>query len=126
MAFIGEFLILLGAWKADPILTAVAATGVIFGAVYMLWMVPKSHARAYSASVENEKLSDLSLREREFYIGAAYFLPSFFMGLYPTFFFEKMEPSIKKFIQQSSSGFVSSNEKPASMFAKLIPSEIRN
>jgi len=36
--FVGEFLILLGAWQAQPVLAAIGALGVIFGAVYMLWM----------------------------------------------------------------------------------------
>ena len=36
--FVGEFLILLGAFRWNPKLAAVAATGVILSAVYMLWM----------------------------------------------------------------------------------------
>jgi NADH-quinone oxidoreductase subunit M len=36
--FIGEFLILLGAYKVSPILAAIAVTGVIWGAAYMLWL----------------------------------------------------------------------------------------
>ena len=57
--FIGEFLILLGAFRWHPRLTAVAATGVILSAVYMLWMFQ----RVNYGEVTNEKnrhLPDLS------------------------------------------------------------------
>jgi NADH-quinone oxidoreductase subunit M len=60
--FIGEFLVLLGAFRASPWIAAVAATGVIFGAVYMLWM----YRRVFFGpllSDKNRKLADLSLRE---------------------------------------------------------------
>src|SRR5439155_665992 len=61
--FIGEFLVLLGAYRAHPVWAVIAASGVILSAVYMLWMFqrvmfgPVTHP-------ENEKLLDLSLRER--------------------------------------------------------------
>jgi NADH-quinone oxidoreductase subunit M len=60
--FIGEFLILLGAFRWWPQITAVAATGVILSAVYMLWMFQ----RVNFGDVTNEKnrrLPDLSGRE---------------------------------------------------------------
>ena len=49
--FIGEFLVLLGAFRWDPRFAVVAATGVILSAVYMLWMVQ----RVYYGEVTNEK-----------------------------------------------------------------------
>ena len=60
--FVGEYLILLGAWQANPLWAVVGVSGVIFGAVYLLMATrrvlwgPVTHA-------ENAKLSDLSLRE---------------------------------------------------------------
>ncbi len=60
--FVGEFLIFVGAFKAWPVLGAIATAGVIFGAVYMLSMVrrvlfgPIRHE-------ENKHLKDLNLRE---------------------------------------------------------------
>src|SRR4029078_8598800 len=59
--FVGEFLILLGAFSWDPRLTAIAATGVILSATYMLWMFQ----RVNYGSVTNEKnasLPDLKTR----------------------------------------------------------------
>ena len=61
--FVGEFLVLLGAFKHSVWWAVFAATGVILSACYMLWMFqrvvfgPVTHE-------ENRKLTDLSLRER--------------------------------------------------------------
>ena len=101
--FIGEFLILLGAWKVSPILTAVSTLGVIFGAVYMLWMFqrvmfgPMKHK-------ENEELKDLTFRE--FAVLTPLIIAIFVMGICPNFFLEKMEPSIQRFIAMSTAGLV--------------------
>jgi NADH-quinone oxidoreductase subunit M len=89
--FIGEFLILLGAFHATPVWTAAAATGVILGAIYMLWMYrrvifgPLTHP-------ENEKLKDLN--GREILILAPILALIVIMGLYPQPFLNKMKPSV--------------------------------
>jgi NADH-quinone oxidoreductase subunit M len=102
--FIGEFLILLGAWKTHPLLTAIASLGVIFGAVYMLWLFQ----RVMFGSVkhpENENLPDLSVREGVVLLPLL--IAIFAMGIFPHFIFEKMEPSIEKFLARSGSSKVS-------------------
>ena len=53
--FVGEFLILLGAFRVDPRLAAIAATGVILSATYMLWMFQ----RVNYGPVTNEKNAEL-------------------------------------------------------------------
>ncbi len=95
--FIGEFLILLGAFKANKAAAVLAATGVVLGAVYMLWMVQ----RVFYGEIKNPKnlaLKDLNLRE------FAYLAPLvvliFWIGLYPNFFLDKMHVSVNKFIRQ--------------------------
>ncbi len=97
--FIGEFLILLGAFKANKLAAVLAASGVILGAIYMLWMVQ----RVFYGEVTNPKnlnLKDVSCRE------VVYMLPLvvciFWMGLFPNFFMEKMHVSVDKFISQVS------------------------
>jgi NADH-quinone oxidoreductase subunit M len=89
--FVGEFLILLGAFKATKVLTVFAATGVILAAVYMLWMFQ----RVMFGKVTNEKnlrLRDLNGRE------VAYLLPLlvmvFWIGVYPQTFLRKMDASV--------------------------------
>jgi NADH-quinone oxidoreductase subunit M len=89
--FVGEFLVLLGAFRANPWWAAIAAVGVILSAVYMLWMFqrvmfgPVTHA-------ENENLPDLSLRER--LVFAPLLILIFWMGVAPQPFIDRVEPAL--------------------------------
>jgi NADH-quinone oxidoreductase subunit M len=101
--FVGEFLIMLGMWKSDAltvtattnwnyIATMLAGTGVIFAAVYLLWMIQ----RVFFGKITNEKnrkLTDLSWRE----IGlmAPLLALMVYMGVYPRPFLETSEASVK-------------------------------
>jgi NADH-quinone oxidoreductase subunit M len=102
--FVGEFLILLGAWSTNRVLAAVAASGVILGAVYMLWMFQRVMFGPIQ-NPENEKLKDLSFREM--CVLAPLLLAIFVMGIFPNFFLEKMEPAVQKFLNRSSVGLAS-------------------
>jgi NADH-quinone oxidoreductase subunit M len=97
--FVGEFLILAGAFKSNPITSTLAATGVILGAVAMLWMVKKVFFGPVTAE-ENKQLSDLSFRE------VALMLPLialiFWIGIGPGFLTRKMEKSVTKFIERTT------------------------
>jgi NADH-quinone oxidoreductase subunit M len=90
--FVGEFLILLGAFKANTWAGVLAVSGVVLGAVYMLWM----YQRVIFGPIKNEenkKLIDLSRRE------VAVFAPllalMLVMGLYPRPFLSRMEKSVE-------------------------------
>ncbi len=97
--FVGEFLILLGSWKTDPVMTIFAATGVIFGAVYMLWMFQRVMFGPIKKS-ENEKLTDLTFREA--LVLAPLMIAIFGMGVLPNIFLTKMQPSVAKFLERST------------------------
>jgi NADH-quinone oxidoreductase subunit M len=78
--FVGEFLILLGVFKANSVYGIVAASGVILSACYMLWM----YQRVIFGKVtkpENEKLNDLSWREKLIMVPLV--LLVFGIGIYP-------------------------------------------
>ncbi|HMK37675.1 MAG TPA: NADH-quinone oxidoreductase subunit M [Desulfomonilaceae bacterium] len=95
--FIGEFLILLGTFRVFPWYAILAASGVIFAAVYMLWMFQ----RVMFGEVTNPKnlgLSDLSPREVVVLLPILIFVV--WIGVYPNTFLRPMEPSVKNFIQQ--------------------------
>lgn len=97
--FIGEFLILLGAWKSNPGLAILATTGVIFGAVYMLWMFQRVMFGPLTND-SNKALKDLSMRE--VIVLAPLTIAIFWMGLMPNFFFEKMETSVTRLVQRTA------------------------
>ncbi|NOT34737.1 MAG: NADH-quinone oxidoreductase subunit M [Candidatus Eisenbacteria bacterium] len=94
--FIGEFLVLLGAFRVNPWWAAAAAVGVILSACYMLWMFqrvvfgPVTHP-------ENEKLTDLSMRER--LVFAPLLVLIFWMGVAPQPFIDRMQASIGRTLQ---------------------------
>ncbi len=98
--FIGEFLILMGTFKsAYPYAfwyAALAAIGVILGAVYMLWMYQRVFFNV-EPSENNMKLKDVNLRER------IYLLPLlimvFWIGLFPGFFLHKMDKSVEHYMK---------------------------
>ena len=99
--FVGEFLILLGAFTWDPRFAAFAATGMILSAVYMLWMFQ----RVNYGPVTNEKnstLKDLSPREW------AAILPivalALLMGILPNLFLRPMGPSVERLLNQVRQG----------------------
>jgi NADH-quinone oxidoreductase subunit M len=95
--FIGEFLILIGAWKWSTTLAAFAAIGVILSAVYMLWMFQ----RVNYGDVTNEKNRTLpDLTPREWALMVPTIALCVFMGVYPKAFTDPMERSINKVIDR--------------------------
>ena len=93
--FVGEFLILLGAFQANPVYGILGATGVILAAAYMLWMFQRVMFGAVTHE-ENRGLKDLNLRE--IVILAPIIIMIVWMGVLPTFFFKKMDLSVQRFI----------------------------
>ena len=94
--FVGEFLILLGAFRSNVIYGVVAATGVVLGAAYMLWMFQRVMFGKITKP-ENEKLKDLNAREITILVPMVIMI--FLMGIYPKLFFSKMDASVEKFIK---------------------------
>jgi NADH-quinone oxidoreductase subunit M len=99
--FVGEFLILLGAFESNLRWFAVfGTTGVILAAVYMLWMFQRVMVGELK-NPANEKLKDLSAREVVVMLPLLLFV--FWIGIYPNTFFEKMNPSLENLIDQVKS-----------------------
>jgi NADH-quinone oxidoreductase subunit M len=95
--FVGEFLILLGAFKVNKLYAAIAATGVIFAACYMLWMFQ----RVMFGQVTNEKnkdLKDLSWREIAYFAPLLLFIV--WIGVYPNTFLNKTKATTAQFVAQ--------------------------
>ena len=95
--FIGEFLILVGAFGVTPGWTAAAATGVILGAVYMLWMYRRFIFGPVKNSA-NEALADLN--GREVLLLAPIVLLIVVMGIYPQPLLRRMEPAVLLSLQK--------------------------
>jgi NADH-quinone oxidoreductase subunit M len=98
--FVGEFLILVGAFQVSPTLAALATTGIIFAAVYLLRM----YQRVIFGEVtheENRALTDLT--PREWALLAPVILLIVWIGVYPSPFTAPMEATVDALIAQVQS-----------------------
>jgi NADH-quinone oxidoreductase subunit M len=94
--FIGEFTILIGAFNRSTTWAVIAATGIVLGAAYMLWLYQQVFFGEITVE-ENKKLKDVNLREQWTLIPLI--VMCFWIGLYPKPFFRIMEPSIQRIVR---------------------------
>ena len=95
--FVGEFLILIGTWTSTAVshpfvVTMLAGTGVIWAAVYMLWMLQRVVFGKVTNS-ENAKLKDLNAREVGLLVPLLVLM--IFMGVYPRVFLDRSKASVE-------------------------------
>jgi NADH-quinone oxidoreductase subunit M len=89
--FVGEFMVILGAVKFNFWIGLLAATALIFGAAYSLWMVK----RVIFGDIANEEVKKLQdLNKREFFILGVLAIAVIAMGLYPAPFTDAMQTSV--------------------------------
>lgn len=95
--FIGEFTILLGTWQVNKLWAAWAVLGIVLAAAYLLWLYqrvmfgPVTHP-------QNEKLSDVNLREMVTLVPLV--LWCFWIGVYPKPYFEVLEKPVAQLVQR--------------------------
>ncbi|MBI2827784.1 MAG: NADH-quinone oxidoreductase subunit M [Acidobacteria bacterium] len=95
--FVGEFLIMLGAFRWDPRFASAAGLGVILSAVYMLWMFQ----RVFYGPVTHEENATLpDLRPREWAGVLPLCAMALVMGIFPTLFLKPMEASVDALVQR--------------------------
>ncbi|WP_193180379.1 NADH-quinone oxidoreductase subunit M [Nisaea sediminum] len=93
--FVGEFLILMGAFEKSTWLAALAATGLILGAAYMLYL----YRRIIFGTLDKEALKKmLDLSPREIAVFAPLIILVFWMGIYPSTFLDMMSVSVDHLI----------------------------
>jgi NADH-quinone oxidoreductase subunit M len=95
--FVGEYLILLGTFKASPLWACVGVTGVIFGAVYLLMATRKLLFGPITVAA-NRKLQDLNGREVGLMIPLV--LLCLWIGVRPNYFMDKTGASIDQIVER--------------------------
>ena len=98
--FVGEFLVLVGAFQVNRWVTALATTGIVFAAVYLLWM----YQRVVFGEVTHEanrRLRDLTPREWALLVPVLVFIV--WIGVYPAAFTGKTEATIAALLAQVES-----------------------
>jgi len=99
--FVGEFLILSGAFQARQIYGILAATGVIWSACYLLWM----YQRVFYGNIThpvNKSLQDMDARERVAMWPLA--IAALVMGVAPNLWLHSIDPSVSFALRQFTSG----------------------
>ena len=97
--FVGEWMVILAAVKANFWIGAAAATALIFGAAYTLWMFK----RVYLGPVANDHVRELSdINAREFMMLALLAVAVLYMGLFPKPFTDVMDASVAQLLQHVS------------------------
>jgi NADH-quinone oxidoreductase subunit M len=94
--FVGEWMVILGAVKANFWLGVAAATALIWGAAYTLWMMK----RVYLGPVANDNVRKLTdINAREFLMLALLAIAVLYMGLYPKPFTDVMNVTVADFLK---------------------------
>lgn len=88
--FVGEFLVLLGAYRTNVAVAAVAATGIIAATIYSLWIVQRAF---HGPNVQNWRIPDLSFRETV--VLAAMIVSLVWLGLFPQPVFDTSSQALK-------------------------------
>ncbi len=102
--FIGEFLILMGAFKDNFLVAVIASFGVILGAAYMLWL----YKRVVFGKLVNEDLKQMvDLNRSEYLILTCLAVPTLFFGFYPEPLFNTIEVSVSDLINMHNLNIVS-------------------
>jgi NADH-quinone oxidoreductase subunit M len=108
--FAAEFLVLIGTFRSHPWIAAIASTGVIFAAFYMLPMVQKILFNALSKPA-NRRARDLNWREIAILTPLALLIV--WIGVYPKPILERMEPSVERLIERVAAPASMADAQPA-------------
>lgn len=115
--FVGEIMILIGAFRSFPVFAVIAASGAILGALYMLWMYQRVMFCPLDKS-ENQELKDLNVREIVTLLPLAVLV--FVMGFFPGLFLRKMDATVSHFIKDYHTRYeVSARQQPQSLGDKI-------
>ena len=94
--FVGELLVLVGAFQDNTYVAALAATGVVLGAVYMLYL----YRRVIFGRLTKDSLMAIAdLKPREIVVFAPLIALVFWMGIYPASFLDAMDASVSNLLR---------------------------
>ena len=121
--FIGEILILQGIFVVNKIWAAFAATGIVLGAAYMLWLYQRTMFGTVD-NPKNENLPDLNLREWATFIPLL--ILAVWIGLYPKPFIDRLDSSVVRVMLRVNSADVPLNAGAAGEGAQspVVSSEL--
>jgi NADH-quinone oxidoreductase subunit M len=116
--FVGEFLALVGAYQANSWVAAVATSGIILGAAYMLYLYWRM---AYGAARTEEAATLPDLDKREFLILAPIAAAVLWMGIYPESFMAPMRGDVEILLERINRARPESDAQPTPGHAAPAP-----
>ncbi|MBU8870096.1 MAG: NADH-quinone oxidoreductase subunit M [Gemmatimonadales bacterium] len=121
--FIGEFMILFGTFNSETLehgrlFAILAATGVVLGAIYMLWMYQRVFLGKLS-NAKNEGLTDLSLREVVVLLPIVVFI--FWLGVQPSLILNRVEASVERVLAPLTAAVAEAQGTAPSHTGILLP-----
>jgi NADH-quinone oxidoreductase subunit M len=110
--FVGEFLVLIGAFKANTWVAAFAATGLILGAAYMLYL----YRRVIFGTLDKPNLQNiLDLSPREKLVFAPLVVLVLWMGIYPSSFLKPIDRTVANLVANYQTAITRTASKKATM-----------
>lgn len=88
--FLGEQLCLIGIWERSPLVSVLAATGIVFSACYSIWLYNRLSYGSYSPYLKPLK----DINRREFILLISLLLPTIILGVYPNVILETLHASV--------------------------------
>jgi NADH-quinone oxidoreductase subunit M len=94
--FVGEFLVLIGAYRTHPVATLISTTAVIISAAYLLWAIQRILFNSLDKP-ENEHIADLNRRELALMVPIVAAI--IWLGVYPAPVLRRMQPAAERFVR---------------------------
>jgi NADH-quinone oxidoreductase subunit M len=116
--FVGEFLILIGAFRAEPAWAAIAASGMVLGAVYMLWL----YQRVMFGPVrhqQNQGLTDIGAREMAIF--APIIAMTVLLGVWPQPVLTRIDTAVATALARSASASAGGGAPPTGSRLAAVP-----
>ncbi|MDJ0683386.1 MAG: NADH-quinone oxidoreductase subunit M [Alphaproteobacteria bacterium] len=115
--FVGEFLILVGAFQASTWLAVGLASGMVLGAAYMLFLYRRV---VFGKLVKEDLMTMKDMNAREIAVFAPLVVLVLWMGIYPSSFMEPIEPSIQKLIGDYQAALAAAESRDAGNALALL------
>ena len=97
--FVGEFLVLVGAWQSSSLLAFLTATGLVLGATYMLWLYRRV---VFGRAEKQQVISMPGLEHREVLVFAPLSILVLWFGVFPGWVLDLMGPAIQFILDQTA------------------------
>ena len=116
--FVGEFLIILGSFGADRLLGAVAVSGVVLAAIYMLW----GYQRTFQGPATERYRGLVDLVPREIVAVVPVVAAMLLLGIYPKIVLDRINPTTAGVVAWVQSVQVDQQGLPGGLRAQVVPS----